>query len=205
MKKIIICLSALVMTGATLKAQGDWPMKNIMLLNWEVGIPMNSNYLTKTSYRGGNFGYRHFINPKFSIGGALHWNSFEEYREPTVYEKPDGSTALYTDMVRQVYTVPMELNGHYYLDAGSNFRPYVGLGLGAQYSEQSAYYNIFVSEEKNWGFLVRPEVGTFYKFNSSTGLHLSAGYNYATNENPDFKTNDLKHLSLSLGLYWRLY
>jgi outer membrane protein W len=205
MKKIILFFSALVMISATLQAQGNWNQKNIMLLNWEIGMPMNSEYLTKTSYRGGNFSYRHFVNPKFSFGGGIHWNSFEEYIPYTVYEKPDGSSAMATDMVRQVYTLPMELSGHYYLNAGDNFRPYMGLGLGAQYSEQAAYYNIFVTEAKNWGFLVRPEIGTLIRMSNSAGFHVSASFNYATNEEPNFNMTDLKHVAISIGAYWRLY
>lgn len=205
MKKIILFFSALVLTGAVLQAQNGWRQKNMMLLDWEIGVPLNTKYLKEASLRGGNFTYRHFLNEKFSIGGGLSWNSFEEYIPSTLYEKPDGSSAFYTDMVRQVYTLPMYLQGHYYLDAGKAVKPYLGLGLGAQYSEQSAYYNIFVTEVDNWGFLVRPEVGALIKMGDHSGFNLSAAYNYATNENEDFKIESLSHIAFSVGIWWNLY
>jgi len=54
----------------------------------------------------------------------------------------------------------MTIDGFYYLEGGATFQPYVGIGLGAQYSSQSIYYNIFVTEDKNWGFIARPQIGT---------------------------------------------
>ena len=140
-----------------------------------------------------------------SVGSGFSWNSFEQYHPPRVYEKPDGSQALYTDFVHQVYTLPIYLNAHYYLKGGDKLKPYAGIGLGAQYSEQDAYYNIFVTEEKNWGFVARPEIGLLYRISNYFGLHANVGFNYATNQSEAFRIDDLKHVYYSIGIYWNNY
>ncbi len=207
MKKYCTLIIIYLFISTGVKAQSDyWRTKNILSFNWEVGIPLNTNYLKTVSAAGANLDYRHFINNNFSLGVAWHWNTFEEYLSPRVYEKPDGSQAVYTDMVVQAYVAPMLLKGHYYFDAGNIIKPYVGLGIGAQYAKQQVFYNIFTSETDNWGFAVRPEAGLMYQLpNKRGGLHFNAGFNYATNQNEAFKIDGLKHIGLSLGGWWNLY
>ncbi len=205
MRKLIILAGVIACLNITAKAQNDWFLKNMMTLNWQIATPVNSNYLTKTSFAGGRFEFRHFVKKNLSVGADIDWNSFEQYIAPTVYEKPDGSQAMYTDMVRQVYNLPLAANVHYYFDGGAKVKPYIGIGLGGQYSEQSAYYNIFVSESNNWGFVVRPEVGALFRLGNYAGLHANVGYNYATNKNEDFNINSLKHVYYSIGMWWNVF
>ena len=72
---------------------------------------------------------------------------------------------------------------HYYFKGSKMLQPFAGLGLGAQYSEQTAYYNIYYSQEKNWGFLVRPEIGTLIHMEGQWGFIVGASYAYSTNQN----------------------
>jgi len=208
MKKLIILIFISAACMGSLSAQnktGDWHLDNFMTFNWQIATPISTNYLKETSLSGWNFEYRRFLKPNMSVGIGFSWNSFEQYIPPQVYEKPDGSRQLYTDFIHQVYTLPMYLNAHYYFGSGEKMKPYAGIGLGAQYSEQSAYYNIFVTEEKNWGFVARPEAGLLYKLSNYLGLHGNVGFNYATNKNDAFKIENLKHVYYSVGLYWNSY
>jgi len=207
MKKTIFIISFLSFISIASMAQSDyWRTKNIMTFNWEIATPLGSEFTNKTSISGANIEFRHFVNNNFSLGAGIHWNTFEDYISPTVYEKADGSTAVYSDLVPQVFVLPMLVKGHYYFDAGNQLKPYVGLGIGAQYSEQNLYYNIFVSSAENWGFAARPEAGLMYQLpNRRGGFNLNVGYNYATNENPDFKMESMSHLGYSIGGWWNLY
>jgi len=206
MKKFAILFAVAVISGISAFAQkSNWYLKNIMTLNWQIATPLNADYLTKTSLAGGSFEYRHFASDKFSIGAAISWNSFEQYFPAKVYERPDASAAIYTDMVRQVYTLPIMATAHYYLDGGDMVKPYIGLGVGGNYSEQSVYYNAFVSDIDNWGFLVKPEIGALIKMGDYSGFNVSVGYNYATNENTDFKVKSMKQLTYSIGGFWNIF
>jgi len=205
MKKLFILLYISAICVSSINAQTDWHLKDMGILNWQIATPLNTDYLKETSLAGGSVEYRRFIKPNMSVGIGFSWNSFEQYISPRVYEKPDGSQALYTDFIHQVYTLPMYLNTHYYFGGGEKMKPYAGIGLGAQYSEQDAYYNIFVTEEKNWGFVARPEVGLLYRFTNYFGLHGNVGFNYATNKSDAFKIDNLKHVYYSIGIYWNQY
>ena len=205
MKKLIILIYISVICTCSSNAQTNWHLDNMMTFNWQIATPLSTDYLKETSLSGGNFEYRRFIKPNMSVGIGFSWNSFEQYIEPRVYEKPDGSQQLYTDFVHQVYTLPMYLNAHYYFKGGDNIKPYAGIGLGAQYSEQSAYYNIFVSEDDNWGFVARPEAGVLFRLSSYFGLNGTVGFNYATNKNDAFKIDNLKHVYYNVGIFWNVY
>jgi outer membrane protein W len=172
---------------------------NMIFVGYEVAIPTNNDYLSETSWSGFRFEYRHMVTPNVSIGLAVSFNTFDEYFTRQTYQMPDGTGAITSDMIRQIYTSPMTASVHYYLD-GNNIRPYVGLGLGAQYSEQNAYFNIYGVSSNNWGFVTRPEIGILGRFNSNVSGFLSVAYNYSTNKNESFNIDHLSQIPISIGL-----
>jgi len=198
MKKIIIILIASFSLAVTAKAQS---LHNLYGVSWEVGFPVG-DFIKKVSYSGGKLEYRHFLKPNISVGGTLSWNNYEEYFTQQTYENADQAQAITTDNDRFVFTLPMTIDGFYYLEGGATFQPYVGIGLGAQYSSQSIYYNIFVTEDKNWGFIARPQIGTLIKFSSTspTRVMLAGGYNWSTNKNEQLKIDNLQNFWLSIGI-----
>ena len=198
MKKLLIIIILCVLLNAKNYAQSASTMKDKFLIGWEVAVPSN-DLISGTSWSGGRFDYRHMIKPNLSVGVGVSWNSFSDYVSRTTYQKADGTGALTTDLVKDVYTVPITLETHYYFK-GKKLLPYVGIGLGTEYSDQTLYFNIYSIEEDNWGFVARPEVGVIFPFNSGgTGLYLNGAYNYASNKNETFGTNSLSHFAVSLG------
>jgi outer membrane protein len=172
------------------------------VLNWEMAIPSGINLLGENSYSGGRFDYKHFVEGgKLAVGASLGWNSYNEYTAPKVYKTPDGSSAVYTDMVRHIYTLPIAVNAYYFFFK-RNIKPYVGLGFGTVYSEQDSYFNIYVINESNWGFLVKPEIGLQLEINETFGLATYATYNYSTNNSNEFNIDQLASINIGAGLYW---
>ena len=197
MKKSIIILFFLVMLYASNYAQSLGPDK--FSIAWEVGIPSN-DFMSATSYSGGRIEYQRMIKPNVSVGIAGSWNSFSEYVPKTTYQKPDGSGAITTDIVNEIYSVPLTLTAKYYfLHDKRALTPYVGIGLGAQYSAQAKYFNIYGLEDNNWGFVARPELGLQFSFNRNSSLFLSGVYNYAAVKSDFFKTDNLDHIALAIG------
>ena len=176
--------------------------RDMFILNWEIAIPTNSDYLSKTSFTNGRIEYRHLITNQFAWGVSLGWNSFDEKVDQQLYEAEDGSAAVFTDVVRQVYQVPFSANGYYYFGSSDIFRPYAGIGLGANYAEQEAYFNVFVIRDSNWGFYARPEIGAQYFLNSGFGFIGYVSYNYATNSSDFFDVDSLSHVGIGLGVTW---
>ncbi|ATL49079.1 hypothetical protein COR50_18940 [Chitinophaga caeni] len=202
MKKILLTIVVLFFLNRATQAQTN-PVSNLYGLSWEISIPTNNDFLDKTSFAGGRFEYRHFLSQApVSFGVSLSWNSYEQYIPTQTITYKDGNAAITTDMDRIIYTVPILATAHYYFNNNSAVTPYAGVGVGAQYSEQDIYYNIFVTDEYNWGFAVRPEIGVLIHPKSNNwGFLLSANYNFATNKNSLFDINNLKSFSFNIGLY----
>lgn len=208
-----ICLTGIIallfVTGASAQSfdtpgaptRSGW--SNLYGLSWEISVPTNNDFLTATSLAGGKFEYRHFLAGKpFSFGLAVSWNSYEQYIPTQTVQYNDGKSAITTDMDRNIYTVPIAATAHYYFNYGGKVMPYLGVGLGTQYCEQTIYYNIFVEDEYNWGFLVRPEAGLLIAPNQRNwGILAGAGYSYATNKNTLYDLNSLQNFSFNIGLF----
>ena len=199
MKKFIIIFIVFAMIHTKNYAQSFYTLQDKFLIGYEVGIPSN-DFISKTSWRGGKIEYRRMIKPNISVGISGSWNSFEEYVPKTTYQKPDGSGAITSDIVKSVYNVPLTVNAHYYFKGGKKILPYAGLGLGTMYSDQTIYFNIYGLEDETWGFVARPEVGLIYPFQGShTAIYLSAAYNYASNNSDAMNTDNLSHFAASIG------
>jgi opacity protein-like surface antigen len=198
MKKFLILLIVFAALIVNSNAQSFSSHKNKFTIGYEVAIP-GGDLLSKTSWAGGRMEYGRMLNEQFSVGLGLSWNSFSEYVTRTTYQKPDGSGAVTTDLVKEIYSVPITVNGRYYIKGLKHLLPYAGVGIGTQYSDQTIYFNIFSIDENNWGFVVRPEVGLVYPFSDQTAIYFCGTYNYATNKNEAFKIDNLQHFALSLG------
>jgi outer membrane protein W len=197
MKKIItIVLITLFISGAALA------QKNVYAISWEVNFPNNENYISKTSFTGGKIEYRHIFPKNFSIGLAMNWATYEEYSPRRTLEKPDGSSAITSDYIVQAYQLPITATAHYYFKSSKLLHPYAGIAIGGQYMEQSLYYNVYVSDDNNWGFVVRPEVGVLIKPDKFGywGILIGASYSYSTNKIALLNEDKFSNIGLSLGV-----
>jgi len=196
-------LLACIMLPAVVQAQTSSRNASLFAISWEISSPSNSNFLTKTSLAGGRIEYRKYIKPNISVGAAVSWNSFDQYYGQQTYVSKDGNTAVNTDMVRQVYTLPMTAIVHYYFKGGKYLRPYAGIGIGGQYSEQNTYFNIYETNTYNWGFVCRPEVGFLLPFGNGVNGLIAASYNFSTNKNDEFNIDNLKQWGLNVGIAFK--
>ncbi|WP_183576343.1 hypothetical protein HDF18_21045 [Mucilaginibacter sp. X5P1] len=122
--------------------------QDLFSVGYEVAIPTDNNYLTKTSWQGARFDYQRMITSNVSVGIGVSYNSFNQYFHEQTYQRADGTGAVTSDMIRQVYTSPITASVHYYFQ-GDMIKPYVGIGLGTEYSEQNAYFNIYEVSSRN--------------------------------------------------------
>ena len=85
----------------------------------------------------------------------------------------------------------------------SDFQPYVGMKLGACYSEFSNYYYIFLTQQDRWGFYMQPEVGfNYYPWADSMGFHMAMYYSFATNKCSimSYEQSNLNNFGFRVGL-----
>lgn len=195
MKKVLLIVLSLATLGVSAQS-------NLFGISWETNIPTNNNYITKTSFTGGKLEYRHFMTDVFSIGVAVNWATYEQYFPKQTFQVQNGNSAVTGDFVAQTYQVPITATAHYYFKGGKMFKPYAGIALGGQSLQQDLYYNVYVSDDNNWGFVARPELGVVIKPNQfgSWGFLLSAGYSYATNKTELVGNNHFSNFGIGLGV-----
>lgn len=200
MRLYILQISICVLLAQCSLGQKTRPPSQAMVA-WDAALPVNPDFLTKFSLAGWRIEYRHFIQSNISIGFGISRNYFTQYFESQQYTTRDESMTMTTDMQREIVTLPITISGFYHFATTVDTKPYVGIGLGAQYSDQSAYFNVYSLREKNWGFVARPEIGITLSGEERLGSYFSVAYNYATNKNDDFRINSLQHLSAAVGIF----
>lgn len=203
--KIVFASLVLLAVNVSVNAQQkstDQAFHELGYLAWDISSP-NNDFIKKTSFSGGTFGFRKMLkNKRVSVGADVNWNSYYEYAPKNTYQLKDG--AVTTDLYKYLYTSIPTVNAHYYFGAGGAVYPYVGLALGATYANQQIYYNTFVTEDTQWGFQIRPEVGAIIKVNrqSGWGIITAVRYSYSTNKQTDFKIDNLQAIGFQLGVAW---
>lgn len=203
---ILSILLTVIIGSSSVNAQDGALSRNFdqfMSFAWDVNIPLGDSYAEDVSYSGGKFEFRKMIDDKFSLGFDVSWNSYSTYKPTQTYHFNEA-TDVTTDLYKFNYTLPLAVTAHYYLPTYSVFVPYFGLGMGAMYSQPKLYFNIYEINQENWGFLLRPEIGTVIKFDpmGDTGILLAARYSYSTNEEPTFRISDMSALGFQLGFVW---
>src|SRR3954471_21568786 len=192
MKKSIILLFILFAAATQIQAQ-QLKGNSLLGLSWEIAFPSGNDYLDKTSLAGGRIEYRYMVRENMSAGLAMSWNSFNQYVGTHTYTTGDGATSVTTDMIRQIYTLPLTAIFHYYPNTSKSakIRPSLGLGLGAQYAEQNSYFNVYELASNNWGFVMRPEIGAFVSLGSGIGFLVTGSYQMSTNKNEDLRIDNI--------------
>lgn len=151
--------------------------KSYINIDWQVNVPLGKSFADKASGWGMNFegGYR--ITPAVAVGPFISFHTnLQNIDRRTLYLN-DGS-ALTTNQKHAVFQLPFGATGRYSWLNDSIFQPYVGMKLGACYSQFSSYYYVIKQYENTWGFYLSPEVGVsiFPNPNYRFGLHLALYY-----------------------------
>lgn len=150
-------------------------------IDWQFNVPLGNNFSNVASGWGMNFEGGYYVTDDIAVGGFINFHTNNEYF-PRKTIQLTNTLSVNTDQQHQMFTLPFGVLARYrFIEA--NFQPYVGMKLGACYSEFNDYYYIFMSDENRWGFYMSPEVGfNWYPWPNSLGLHMSLYYSFATNK-----------------------
>lgn len=170
-------------------------------IDWQFNIPVSNNFSNKASGWGMNFEGGYYVYRNIAVGAFLSYHTNNEYI-PRRTLQLNSTLALNTDQQHQMFTLPFgALIRYRFIE--SDFQPYVGMKLGACYSEFNDYYYIFVKEQNRWGFFMSPEVGfNWYPWPNNIGFHMAVYYNYATNKHDimTYSQSGLNNFGFRIGL-----
>ncbi len=162
------------------------------------GIGDLNEYISKPSFRGATLEFRSMVDDGIGVGAEVGWSAF--YEEPGYVTAYDGTQALSGTQYRYCSTVPILADLNYYLKPDEKINPFVGIGIGTEYSRTDLDIGQFRFRDETWHFLIKPELGIIAEVSPGTGIILSAKYYNA------FKTEDLgesrSYIAANLGFIW---
>lgn len=192
------------------KSQSPWnefqetsrPIDHIFFnVDWQVNGTINNDFAGNASGWGANFEAGYYLTEHWALGAFIGFHTNNEYfpRETFMW----NNVALTTDQQHSLYQLPFGVSTRYRFINGL-FAPYIGLKMGAQYSESESYINDVCYYNHPWGFYVSPEVGMeIHPFcQSRFGFHIAAYYNHATNDNSlmYYQVDGLNNYGFRLGI-----
>lgn len=189
---IFILLLGLVTMVA--KAQDQ----TIIIVNYLPAISLGetADFTDNISPRGVDFEANYFLKEDLSVGLLIGWNVFREKIPEETFEYQDltitGIQFRYTNVT------PINVNIKKYF-TGTQFSPYVGVGIGTNYAEQINEIGVFSISQDKWQFNVAPEVGVHYDMNYKSILSFKLKYNYSPKAG-DFPATSYLSLGVGIGL-----
>lgn len=207
MKKInkSIKLIALLVACLAMPSLAGAQIVNNMYFNidWQVNAPFSQDFSDKASGWGAHGELGVYVVPNFSLGAFISYHTNNKYIDRQTI--PVSSTSSITsDQQHSIFQLPFGAVGRYNFAPQGQFQPYLGVELGANYSEMSTYMNVLKVYDHNWGFFVSPEIGmTMYVTPMKQfGIHLAAYYSYATNKGDvlSYSIDGLNNWGIRLGV-----
>jgi hypothetical protein len=196
MKKIfLIIILVSVSTVSTLFAQ-----TKLFALEYTVGFTSGDfhNFITKPSYRGMTFDFRSLVKDNLGVGVEIGWNTFYQKFDYSTYT--EGTVSLTGTQYRYTFATPMLVSIDYYLKPGSTINPFIGFGIGTEYTRNAMQMGLYSLYRDVWHFALKPELGIIYTpASSGVGVILTGKYYNA------FKSGDVKtrsYFTANIGLLW---
>ena len=199
--KIFIAAILAALLGVPSISRAQVSLDSYYNVDWQFNIPISNSFSNVASGWGMNFEGGYYVSSDVAIGGFINFHTNNEYLSRRTINL-GGNQAINTDQQHQMFTLPFGLLARYRF-MEEDFQPYVGMKLGACYSEFSNYYYIFMNREKKWGFYMQPEVGfNYYPWANSIGFHFAIYYSFSTNKCNimSYTQNNLNNFGLRFGL-----
>lgn len=193
-------LFALLLCGAA------WGQQRTLKLNldYSVGIPTgNLKTLTpEVSGRGWGMGLMYGISDRFSVGiGGGFQDFYQKYPRQVMHQSGSDISAVVSYSLQ---TIPVLVKGKYAFQGNGMLRPYVGVGVGANYIRHRKFYGQFAESYTKIGFAAQPELGLQVPVGraKTSDVHIAAGYNIMPYEQSEVK--GLHHAFVKAGFSFAL-
>ena len=210
MKRIIVLLALLLSLSGLTKAQDM-----IFTLNYNFGYTTGdfNTFVSEPAYRGGGLQYTKFLesNENIGIGMYIDWQGwYQKHERSTFAYYGDNASVSNSDMnavkFAYLYVTPVMASFNYYPVKESSVLPFIGLNIGAVYTEQELNISA-ISNRVNtaWDFAVGAEAGLHVVFGESgVGANVTGKYTYSfyknTFHNIQLATEDGNFVTLGVGL-----
>ena len=198
MKKLLIIIA--VLASSTAFAQSAFWSFNYHM---SFGTGEQQDYIERGSFRGFGIDGRGFITDNISIGGSFSWEVFDEIKRNLPPQEIESDIENVSGTIsgvqyRYLNTLPIMVNGHFYLGTDGAVRPYFGLGIGTSYVDERTDIGLVSLQGKKWGFALQPEVGVMIPFGlTGAAANISGKFRYTTETS---ETVPVSFFTIGVGL-----
>lgn len=197
----VVLIAIFIMVPTTSKAQ--MVNRTYFNIDWQFNIPTGNKFADVGSGWGMNFDGGYYVTPSLGVGGFISYHTNNKYI-PRETLHLSSTSALTTDQQHSIFQLPFGAQIRYRFNSQSQFQPYIGARLGANYSKMSSYYYIVKDYKNSWGFYASPEIGIniFPTAQKQVGFHVALYYSYATNQSDilTYSVDGLNNLGFRLGI-----
>lgn len=208
MKKRVLVLAAFVafcLISVCATAQERLKME----LSYNVSVPVGgfkSDYIGKTSGRGGVGEIKYAITPKFSLGLMAGYQNYYQKYDRNLY-KLEGNQVVSAVLTNNMDVMPLLLRGTYF-PTGSNERavvqPYFSLATGVNFVNYGQYLGEFGSTKSSTAFAAQAGAGIQIPVGvlKETAIKIGGTYNYVNyNKN---NISRLDNIGINAGVVFKL-
>jgi opacity protein-like surface antigen len=188
----LIAAFCLLLLGTTAHAQ-----ESFFTARYQVGVPLGdlNDYIDKSSWRGVGLGYRWVPDGDVTIGFDLAWQGFDKRNTYDTYTR--GTASISGIQYRYQNCFQLSAQTEYVFNEGGDFRPYVGIGVGAMHVRRLTSFGLYEISQDPWQFMLKPGLGFSYYLKNGTALQVGADYVVG------FQNKELtgqSYMALNLGL-----
>ena len=202
MRRVKIVFTAVVLALLlALPAKAQISLDSYYNIDWQFNIPLKNHFSDVASGWGMNFEGGYYVTSDIAVGAFLNFHTNNEYLSRRTIHLGNNQS-INTNQQHEMFTLPFGALIRYRF-VESDFQPYVGMKLGACYSEFSNYYYIFLTQQDRWGFYMQPEVGfNYYPWADSMGFHMAMYYSFSTNKCSimSYEQSNLNNFGFRVGL-----
>jgi len=199
MKKLIIIAgfisSSFFQKYAAQEASGS------VALHYSMGFAIGdmNDFISAPSFRGITFEYHKLVQDNIGVGFEIGWNAFYERKDYATYTKDTRS--LTGVQFRYCDAVPMLATVNYYFSPDQQITPFVGLGIGTQYTQNYLSMGMYALTENVWHFAMKPEIGVNFNVNEMFAITM-VGKFYGAFKSGDIGTRN--YIAANVGFTWKI-
>ena len=160
-----------------------------------------NDFISKTSFRGATFDYRHHIRPELSVGLSTGWYTLYERKGSDTYFIEEESLSLSGVQYRYLNSAPLLMIIDYHWSSEAMISPFLGLGIGTTYNRVNVRMGLYDAEISTWHFTLAPEAGIKVGGGFGAWGFVSARYNN------NFSTSELEtqsYITLNVGFLFEM-
>ena len=146
-------------------------------LTYSIAVPTGEtkDFITEPSFTGLTLDLRKFVSYNVSIDFLIGWNGFEEETRDLI-SIPNADVS--GTQRRLMNAFPIMIATHYYFGEGTEFRPFIGAGVGMYFIYQKFELGLAELESSKWHLGIEVDAGLVYLLETIYAL-INVRYHYA--------------------------